>query len=623
MGMGAGKGKVKRSDGYIIPGMESEILQVKLEHLPAKSGVYLLKGARQKTIYIGKAKSLRHRVRSYFQSSRESDHKTEVLKQHIRDLEYIVTDNELEALILESSLVKKHKPKFNINLKDDKAFLLIKLTVNEPYPRVLLTRRIVKDGALYFGPYLPASLARNTIKIINRHFMLRTCDLKIDGDLDRPCLEYYIKRCLGPCVKGLCTEDEYSRAVKDVILLLEGKNAELIRSLRQKMMAASDQQHYEAAAFYRDRIRMVEDLSEEQKMIVGGRNSIDIFAYYREGSKLALQLFTLRDTRIVGKREFYWENLEFFQPAVFLRDAIQQYYLNAGFVPDEIYLPTEIRDQELIRDWLSSMRESRRRKQVRIYVPKRGQKHNLLLLVERNAKIAFESRFKILHSEKWKVLEGLRSELNLPNPPRRIEGFDVSNIQGAETVAALVVCEDGQMKRSEYRKFRIKTVKGSDDFSSIHEAVHRRYRRVLDEGSAMPDLILIDGGKGQLHTAYQALSGLGAEETPLISLAKREEEIFVMGQEDPLVLHKTSPLLHLAQEIRDEAHRFAVTYHRKRRSLRDFASELDGIPGIGDKRKKRLLRNFGSVSRIRQASSEELTPYVGKKLADLIKQSLG
>ncbi len=602
--------------------MEPEILQAKLERLPAKSGVYLFKDARHRIIYIGKGKSLRHRVRSYFQSSREADHKTEVLKQHIRDLEYIVTDNELEALILESSLVKQHKPKFNINLKDDKAFLLIKLTVNEPYPRVLLTRRIVNDGALYFGPYLPASLARNTIKIINRHFMLRTCDLKIDGGLDRPCLEYYIKRCLGPCVKGLCTDDEYSRAVKDVVLLLEGKNEELIRSLKQKMLEASGQQHYEAAAFYRDRIRMVGDLSEEQKMILGGRNSVDIFAYYREGSKLALQLFTLRDTRIVGKREFYWENLQFFQPATFLRDAIQQYYVNAGFVPDEIYLPTEVTDQELIRHWLCSKIESRRRRQVRILVPKRGQKHNLLLLVERNAKIAFESRFKILRSEKWKVLEALQSELNLQKPPRRIEGFDVSNIQGSETVASLVVCEDGQMQRSQYRKFRIKTVEGSDDFSSIHEVVHRRYRRILDEGSSMPDLILIDGGKGQLHTAYQALSRLGTEETPLISLAKREEEIFIMGQEDPLTLDKTSPVLHLAQEIRDEAHRFAVTYHRKRRSIRDFASELDGIPGIGDKRKKRLLRNFGSVNRIRQASVEELTPFVGKKLADLIKQSL-
>ena len=602
--------------------MEPEILQAKLERLPAKSGVYLFKDARHKIIYIGKGKNLKQRVRSYFQSSREADQKTEVLKQHIRDLEYIVTDNELEALILESSLVKKHKPKFNINLKDDKAFLLIKLTVNEPYPRVLLTRRILNDGALYFGPYLPASLARNTIKIINRHFMLRTCDLKIDGGLDRPCLEYYIKRCLGPCVKGLCTEDGYSRAVKDVVLLLEGKNEELIRSLKQKMLGASGEQHYEAAAFYRDRIRMVKDLSEEQKMILGGQTSVDIFAYYREGSRLALQLFTLRDTRIVGKREFYWENLQFFQPTTFLRDAIQQYYVNAGFVPDEIYLPTEVKDQELIRLWLCSKMESRRRGQVRILVPQRGQKHNLLLLVERNAKIAFESRFKILQTGKLKVLEALQSELNLQKPPRRIEGFDVSNIQGSETVASLVVCEDGQMQRSQYRKFRIKTVEGSDDFSSIHEVVHRRYRRILDEGSSMPDLILIDGGKGQLHTAYQALSRLGTEETPLISLAKREEEIFIMGQEDPLTLDKTSPVLHLAQEIRDEAHRFAVTYHRKRRAIRDFASELDGIPGIGDKRKKRLLRNFGSVNRIRQASVEELTPFVGGKLADLIKRSL-
>ncbi len=585
--------------------------------------MYLFKDAGQKIIYIGKAKSLRPRVRSYFQGSRDMDHKTRVLTRFISDLEVMVTDNEIEALILESTLVKRHKPKFNVNLKDDKAFLHIKLTVNEPYPRVLLTRRVLNDGALYFGPYLPASLARNTVKIINRHFLLRTCDMEINGKAERPCLEYHIKRCLGPCVAGLCSRQEYERAVQDVILLLKGENEELIRSLTQKMVEASGKQHYEAAAFYRDRIRMVRDLSEKQKMILNGVDDVDIFAYYRRDSRLALQLFTLRNGRIVGKREFYWENLEFFNPGQFLRDALQQYYLSSGFVPREIHLPVKIDDQDLICEWLSKKRSARFRGRVRIAAPNRGEKHNLLLLVEENAKLAFETRFKILKSDKYKTLEALQRELDLPELPLRIEAFDVSNIQGSDSVASLVVCEEGLMKNSEYRKFKIRTVQGAHDFASIYETVHRRYRRVLSEEKSLPNLIIIDGGKGQLHFAYQALSELGIEDTPLVSLAKREEHIFIQGQDEPLILSQSSPLLHLFQEIRDEAHRFAVGYHRKRRSIRDFSSELDGIPGMGEKRKKRLLRNFGSVTRIRQASAQELTPFVGPKLAHVLKQRLG
>ena len=595
-----------------------EVLEAKLDNLPEKAGVYLFKDSRQKVLYIGKAKNLKHRVRSYFQSGRGLDHKTEVLTGKIQDLDCIVTDNEIEALILESTLVKRHKPKFNTNLKDDKAFLHIKLTVNEPCPRVLLTRRVLDDGALYFGPYLPAALARNTIKIINRHFLLRTCDLDIDGNLDRPCLEYYIKRCLGPCVRGLCTSEEYQRAVEDVILLLQGKNEELVRSLTGKMIQASAEERYEAAAFYRDRIRMVKDLRERQKMILAGLDDVDVFAYYREGPCLALQLFTLRSGKLVGKREFYWEDLNFFSPARFLAEAIQQYYLDAGFVPQEIHLPTHIEEQELIRRWLS---EKKGRK-VRILVPQKGEKYHLLILVERNARIAFEARFKLLKSEKQKVLESLHKALDLPDIPRRIEAFDVSNIQGAETVASLVVCEDGMMKKSAYRKFKIRTVDGSHDFASIYEAVNRRYQRILAEAKHLPDLILIDGGKGQLHFAYQALSELKIEGIPLLSIAKREELVFVQGQEDPIRLEKTSPVLHLIQEIRDESHRFALSYHRKRRALRDFTSQLDEIDGIGEKRKKRLLRNFGSVRRIGEASLEELTPFVGEKLARSLKEKL-
>ena len=602
--------------------MISDALQAKLDHLPSGPGVYLFKDRTGKSIYIGKAKSLRHRVRSYFQQQRLADQKTEILRGYIRDLDYIVTDSEVEALMLESNLVKKQQPLFNVNLKDDKSFLHIKLTVNEDFPRVLLTRRILNDGALYFGPYLPASLARNTIKIINRHFLLRTCDMEIDGQLERPCLEYHIKRCLGPCVAGLCSAQEYTRAVGEVIQLLEGKNSRLVQSLRRKMLRAAEQERFEAAAFYRDRMRIVGDLAEQQKMIVSRVRDVDIFAYHREGPRATLQLFTLRHGRVVGKREFFWERLHFFDPPAFLRDAIQQYYLNAGFVPASIYLPVEIEDQPLIQEWLTRRHGSRRGRKVRIHVPKRGEKLDLVLLVERNARIAFDSRFRILKSDRSSILAEVQEELDLPQPPRRIEAFDISNIQGAETVASLAVCLEGRMSRKEYRKFKIKSVDGPDDYASIYEAVHRRYKRVLAEEQDLPDFILIDGGPGQLHFAYQALAELGIEDLPLASIAKKEELIHVMGQEDVLRLEKSSPTIRLLQEIRDEAHRFAVTYHRKRRSLRDFHSVLDDIPGIGQKRKKRLLRSFGSVAGIRRASERELIPFVGPRLARVVKEKL-
>lgn len=605
--------------------MHNEALEAKLGNLPSKPGVYLFRDFKKTVIYIGKAKSLRNRVRSYFQTSRAVDHKTEILKDHIRDLEYVETDSELEAWILESQLVKRHQPKFNVKLKDDKAFLHIKVTVHEPFPRVLLTRRIYNDGARYFGPYLPAALARNTIKIINRHFQLRTCDIDIDGGMERPCLEHHIHRCLGPCVAGLCSADEYRQSVRDVLLFLEGKSDELAEKLQTRMLDAASQERFEAAAFYRDRIAMIRDLGQKQKMALGGVDDVDVFAYYREGPRVALQLFTMRAGRIVGKREFYWEDLEFFQPAEFLRDALQQFYVNARFVPREIHLPVEIEDAEVMAQWLTRMRsEAGHRSKTRIAVPGRGEKHDLLLLVERNAKIAFQTRFRILKSQKRKLLDALQTALSLSQAPRRIEAFDISTIQGAENVASMVVCSDGMMDKSAYRKFKIRSVVGmADDFASMREAVRRRYRRLQQEKASLPDLILIDGGKGQLHAAYQSLSELGLEDLPLASIAKREEHLFVQGQDDPVILSRRSPVLHLIQEIRDEAHRFAVTFHRKRRSLRDFASELDDIPGVGAKRRKRLLQNFGSLARIRRATAEELTPFVGSKVAHAIRERLG
>ena len=602
--------------------MISENLQTKLDIIPTSPGVYLFKGTGGETIYIGKAKSLRTRVLSYFRKPKHSNRKTDVLRSSIHDLDYILTDTEVEALILESNLVKQKQPLFNINLKDDKSFLHIKLTVNEKFPRVLLTRRILKDGAVYFGPYLPASLARNMIKVINRHFLLRTCDIEIDGKLERPCLEFDIKRCLAPCVDGLCSKKDYQRAVEEVIQLLEGKNSLLVKSIRQRMSQASKEQNYEAAAFYRDRINLVKDLTDKQKMILSGVGDVDVFAYHQQGHRLALQLFTLRRNQVVGKREFFWEDLSFFEPSVFLRDALQQYYLNSSFVPASIYLPDEIEDKELIQKWLTQKHRSRFGRKVRLHVPKRGKKLDLVLLVKRNAAITFLARFKTLKTSKHTALEKLKTVLDLPVVPNRIDAFDVSNIQGYETVASLVVCLCGEMSRRRYRKYKIKSVEGPDDYTSIYEAVYRQYKRVLAEQLDLPDFILIDGGPGQLHYAYQALAELEIEEIPLASIAKKEELIHVMGQESALRLDNNCSALLLLQKIRDESHRFALAYHRKRRSLRDFHSVLDDIPGIGKKRKKLLLRTFGSLTGVKNATTEELMPFLGQKLAKLVSWTL-
>ncbi|HEV8129620.1 MAG TPA: excinuclease ABC subunit UvrC, partial [Acidobacteriota bacterium] len=581
-------------------------------------GVYLFKNSDGKVVYIGKAKNLRTRVRSYFQHGRFADLKTDTMVAEVQDLEFLVTDSELEAFMLESNLVKRNEPRYNVRLKDDKRFLMIKLTVNEPYPRVLLTRRAANDGALYFGPYQPASLARNTIKLINRHFQLRTCDIEIDGKSARPCLEYDIKRCLGPCVAGLCAGEDYAAAVQDVILLLQGKNEELAASLEQKMLAAAEENRFEAAAFYRDRLIMVRDLARTQRMINNRLDDVDVFAYYQEGSRITLQLLTLREGKILGKKEFFWEDALSFQPAQFLREALQQFYVSGTFIPAEIYLPVPIEDQELMEAWLAE-RSGRR---VHIRIPSRGEKRQLIDFAAKNAKIAFDARFKISRSGKAHALQQLQETLDLPQLPVRIEAFDISNIQGNETVASMVVCIDGVMDKSEYRKFKVQTVTGPDDFASMREVVYRRYRKLTSENRPLPDLVLIDGGKGQLHAAAEALDKLNLD-IALASIAKREEIIFVRGWDDPVILEKTSSVLHLIQEIRDESHRFAVTYHRKRRSMRDSQSDLDRIAGIGESRKKNLLRHFGSLKRVRDATESELAKVVGPNAAKAVKEALG
>jgi excinuclease ABC subunit C len=597
-------------------------LEDKLQNLPTSPGVYLHKDDAGRIIYIGKAKNLRNRVRSYFQSGHGHDRKTRELVRRIRDLEFIVTDTEVEALVLESNLIKQHKPRYNVLLKDDKQYPHLKLTVNEPFPRVMITRRIQRDGALYFGPFLPASMARRTIDLINRTFQLRTCDIEIDGRLPRPCLEYHIKRCLGPCVKGLCTPTEYTEAVRDVRLLLEGKNHELVDTLEARMMQASEEMRFEMAARYRDMRKTVLALAEQQKMATSPERDVDIFGYYQEGTRLALQLFTMREGKIVGRREFFWEDLseEGFDPSSFLSEVLTQYY-STDYVPREIYVPVDFEDRELLERALTE----RRGRRVHIQDPQRGEKRDLIELVVKNARLAFEQRFRVLKPDMERVLEELQETLELPRFPARIESFDISNIQGAENVAGMVVCENGKMNRAEYRRFRIRGVEGANDFASMHEAVFRRYRRQLDEGKPLPDLVMIDGGKGQLGAASAAMRELDLEAVPMIGVVKpprRHNDIshlLVKGREhEPVFLDSHSPVLRFIQLIRDETHRTAVSYHRKRRELRDFTSELTAIPGVGEKRKTRLLRNLGSIQRVANASVAELSPFVGRKTAEEI-----
>src|SRR3989441_2009261 len=610
----------KISFGNIVP------LDEKLKEIPTSPGVYLHKDTAGKIIYIGKAKNLRNRVRSYFQVSRRGEFsygiKTEELVNQIADFEFIVTDTEAEAFILEASLVKQHQPYFNYKLKDDKSYPHLKLTVNEPFPKCVITRRIQNDGALYFGPFLPASMARKTIDLINRTFQLRTCDIEIDGKAPRPCLEYHIKRCLGPCVKGLCTPEQYQEAVRDVRLLLEGRNTELADTLEERMGAASGEMRYEMAAKYRDLRKTVIKLSEQQKMATSPDRDVDIFAYYREGRLLALQLFTMREGHIVGRREFFWEDLpeDDFDPASFLGEVLAQYYAT-DYVPKEIHVPVDFEDRELLEKALTA----RKGRRVKIHYSQRGEKRDLIDLGEKNAKLAFEQRFRVLKPDMKRVLEELQETLELPRFPARIESFDISHIQGAENVAGMVVSDNGKMNRSEYRKFRIKTVEGANDVASMREAVFRRYRRLLDEGKSLPDLIMIDGGKGQLSAAADAMRELDLEAVPMVGVVKpplRHNEVsylLVKGREDePVYLDSHSLILRLLQMIRDETHRYAVTYHRKRRELRDFTSELTAIPGVGDKRKNRLLRNLGSIQRIARASVSELAPFVGQKTAQEI-----
>ncbi|MGA8877752.1 MAG: excinuclease ABC subunit UvrC, partial [Candidatus Korobacteraceae bacterium] len=529
--------------------------------------------------------------------------------------------NEKEALALENNLIKQKKPRYNILLRDDKTYPYIKLTVSERYPRVFPTRRLRKDGSLYFGPYFPTSLAYRLVDLIHRHFLIPSCKLDLNRYYPRPCLQYYIGRCLGPCVEGLTTPERYAEAVQDVKLFLEGRGADLTRSLNQRMTAAAEREQYELAAKYRDLISTVDLLEQKQRIAAVEGDDADVFGYHYENEMLAVNLFHMRGGKIVDKREFFWEDLSEavgaggFEPGEFFSSLLKQVYLDQQYVPHTIYVPVDFEDRPTLEEVLS---EGQKR-HVQIHIPQRGEKRSLVDLVGQNAKQAFDQRFRVMKPAAKAIQESLQDALMLPELPKRIECFDISHIQGAETVASMVVWEDGQMKKSDYRKFIIKGVNGVDDFASMREVVTRRYKRVQEDKQKMPSVVLIDGGIGQLHAAAEALAALGIVNQPLASIAKREEIIYVQGQEDePVVLDRHSPVLHLVQLVRDEAHRFAVTFHRKRRQMRDRKTELLEIPGIGERTTKRLLQHFGSLQAVREADAAALASVVSRSQADAI-----
>jgi len=578
-------------------------LPEKAEALPAQPGVYVFKDESGQPIYVGKAKSLKHRVRSYFQDPRLGDEKRSRMLEAAQDLETILVDNEHEAMALENNLIKQYKPRYNILLRDDKTYPYIKLTVAERFPRVYVTRRLKQDGAVYFGPYFPANLAYRIVDFIHRRFLVPSCHVDLARYHHRPCLQFYIKRCLGPCVETLTTPERYAEAARDARMLLEGRESDLVHSLRQRMEEASEKLQFEDAARYRDQTGTVEELREKQKMAAHSDEEADILGFHEEGPQVAVNLFHLRGGRVLDRREFFWEDAEDFSAGEFFSSLLKQIYLDQQYLPGEIHTPVDFEDREILEELLSRKRGH----PVHILTPRAGPKRMLQELVARNARHSFERRFRVLKPQTQEALESLSDALDFPKPPNRIEAFDVSHIQGTDIVASMVVWEAGKMKKSDYRKFIVKSVPQNDDFASMREVVGRRYRRLQEEKKKLPDLVLIDGGVGQLHAAAEALDALGIINQPLASIAKREEILYVLGHEnEPVVLDHHSPALHLIQQIRDEAHRFAVTFHRSRRSAREITTELLEIPGVGEKTARKLLSHFGSLAKLRALSPEEL-----------------
>jgi excinuclease ABC subunit C len=656
-------------------------LYEKIRTLPTQPGVYLYKNAEGDVIYVGKAKNLRSRVRSYLLEASQANAKTGSLMREAVDIETILVANEHEALALENNLIKQRKPRFNILLRDDKTYPYVKLTLADRFPKVFVTRRLRKDGSAYYGPYFPGNLAYRVVELIHRSFLLPSCKIDLSRYHARACLQYYIHRCLGPCVEGLTSPEAYRQAVRDAQLFLEGKQAELERTLTVRMLAAAEAEQFEAAARLRDQLSTVHQLQEKQRIATAEQDDdADVFGYHFEAGCLAVNLFHVRGGKIVDRREFFWEDLaelmeaaeegeqgsgvrdrgseirdqgseirdqgaEFHAGHVFSA-LLKQLYIDQHYVPRSILVPVEFDDREA----LAAMLAERTGHRIEIAVPQRGEKRSLVDLAGQNAKQSYTQRFRVLEPSRKAIQEALADALMLPELPRRIECFDISHIQGAETVASMVVWEDGKMNKQLYRKFKVMTVVGVDDFAAMREVVARRYKRILEnhesgldvrrgenatpkkgalapegnssrskEPSTMPSLILIDGGLGQLHSAAEALESLGITSQPLASIAKREEVIYLYGnEEEPIVLDRRSPVLHLVQMIRDESHRFAVGYHRQRRAMRDRDSELLNIPGVGAHTRQRLITHFGSLRDVQQATAESLAAVVPRKTAEAI-----
>ena len=631
-------------------------LHEKIRALPTQPGVYLYKNADGDVIYVGKAKNLRSRVRSYLLEASQANAKTGSLMREAVDIDYILVANEHEALALENNLIKQRKPRFNILLRDDKTYPYVKLTLPDRFPKVFVTRRLRKDGSAYYGPYFPGNLAYRVVELIHRSFLIPSCKVDLSRYHPRACLQFYIHRCLGPCVEGLTTPEAYKQAVRDAQLFLEGRQSELERSLTARMIVAAESEQFEAAARLRDQLSTVHQLQEKQRIATAEQSDdADVFGYHFEDGSLAINLFHMRGGKIVDRREFFWEDLPQLLEATNLEspeesegkvggapslpaassparvgddkvapsfDAghvfsalLKQLYIDQHYVPRSILVPVDFDDREA----LAALLAERTGHRIEIAVPQRGEKRSLVDLAGQNAKQSYIQRFRVLEPSRKAIQQALSDALLLPELPRRIECFDISHIQGAETVASLVVWEDGKMNKSAYRKFKVMSVLGVDDFASMREVVTRRYRRLKEEDKPMPSLVLIDGGLGQLHAAAEALESLGFTSQPLASIAKKEEVIYLYGNEDePVVLDRRSPVLHLVQLIRDESHRFAVGYHRQRRAMRDRDSELLNIPGVGPQTRQRLLSHFGSLRDVQQATADSLAAVVPRKTAETI-----
>ena len=590
--------------------MTINVLQSKLAHLPGNPGVYLFKNEQGETIYIGKAAVLADRVRSYFQKGADHSLKTSLLVSHITDVETMVTRSELEALILESNLVKRHKPRFNIVLRDDKQYPYLRLPVKDDFPRLSIVRRVQKDGALYYGPYTPANALRETLKVIKHVFPLATCTIDIDGTADRACIEFEIKRCMAPCT-GNQSKEDYHQIVKQVRQFLEGRDRELLDDLRARMEAAADREAFEEAARLRDRLFKIERMLEKQRITQTSATDQDVIGLARQGSAVDLQILFVRGGLLIGRKDFFWPESATASDKELVHAAIEQFYNKDGQPPREVLVPTDLEDAALIQQWLSD----KRGESVRVRSPERGAKHQLVLLAEENAAAAVADHLRDEELDR-QAGEELKRLLRLDNAPLRIEGFDISNTMGDQSVASMVVWENGQMKKTDYRRFKIKTVEGANDFASMKEVVTRCYGETCGEPSrtadelAWPDLILIDGGLGQLGAAMEGLREVGRQTLPILGLAKargeKEERVFMAGRKNPIVLKPQSPSTHLLQRIRDEAHRFAITFHRKLRGKSLVESRLDQVIGIGEIRRKQLLEKFGSLDKLALASDESL-----------------